>query len=263
MIPYFPQPELHLGSLTFHAFGALVGLGVVAGLAFVYRRAAEMKIDLKDMRGAAWSALILGFWWAFALEIVFYKPELLRQEGPLVLFSVSHGMSSYGGFLGAFVGLLVYYGIRRRPWIRQADVLVQGIVIGWVFGRLGCTLAHDHQGRRTDFFLAFDYPGGARHNLGFYELAYTLLVLVPAILLVHGRFRSPSGAHATVVALLYAPLRFGLDFLRSTDQHDSDLRYYGLTFAQYCCLALFAFGVVTAPRTLRGLRAARAAAVRA
>jgi phosphatidylglycerol:prolipoprotein diacylglycerol transferase len=40
------------------------------------------------------------------------------------------------------------------------------------------------------------------------------------------------------VALLYAPLRFGLDFLRA-----DDVRYAGLTPAQYVMIGLFAAGI--------------------
>ena len=38
------------------------------------------------------------------------------------------------------------YGRTRRPWLPMADLLAQALVVGWVFGRLGCTLVHDHIG---------------------------------------------------------------------------------------------------------------------
>ena len=50
-----------------------------------------------------------------------------------------------------------------------------------VFGRLGCTLVHDHVGSRSEFLLAIRFPDGARHDLGLYELLYTVAVLVPAV----------------------------------------------------------------------------------
>jgi prolipoprotein diacylglyceryltransferase len=39
-------------------------------------------------------------------------------------------------------------------------------------------------------------------------------------------------------ALLYGPTRFAMDFLRNTDLADADLRYAGLTFAQWGALAM-------------------------
>ena len=255
MFPYFEQPIWQLGPFTFKTFGFLVGVGVVSGLWLVYRRAAQMRIPAGEMRGAARTALVAGFWASIIAEVVFYQPQILCAEGLSAFFTFEHGMSSYGGFLGAFAGLWVYFAIRRERWLAHADVLVQGIVVGWVFGRLGCTFAHDHKGCFSEFFLAFKYPEGARHNLGFYEFLYTLVVLLPAIMVIHHRYGSPRGMHCTLIALLYAPVRFGLDFLRSRDEGErSDARYLGLTFAQYCCVALVLYGLVTIPRTWRGLQ---------
>lgn len=258
MIPYFPQPEIRLGPLTFHMFGALVGLGVVFGLRLAYRRAVERGISLSDMRGAAWSALIFGFWASFACEVLFYKPWYLEREGWKALFNPSHGMSSYGGLIGAYLALVVYFRIKGIRWQRHADLLIEAFVLGWIFGRLGCTFAHDHQGAPTSFFLAFRYPDTPRHNLGFYEFLYTLFILYPVSRYIGTKLAAPPGLQGSAMALLYGPMRFGLDFLRSTDQSDSDSRYAGLTFAQYCCVAVTAYGVMTLRRSTAQFRAANA-----
>jgi phosphatidylglycerol:prolipoprotein diacylglycerol transferase len=135
----------------------------------------------------------------------------------------------------------------------MADVLAEGLVIGWVFGRLGCTLVHDHIGTPSSFPLAIRFPGGARHDLGFYELLYTVLVLVPAVLVL-GRRARPPGASIVVLALLYAPARFLGDFLRQTDLPGADARFFGLTGAQYGCVVLAAVAVAIAIRTALGPR---------
>ena len=41
---------------------------------------------------------------------------------------------------------------------------------------------------------------------------------------------------------MYAPVRFGLDFLRATDVALPDQRYAGLTPAQWACLATLVLG---------------------
>jgi len=106
---------------------------------------------------------------------------------------------------------------------------------------MGCSLAHDHPGARSDFFLAVQYPGGARHDLGFYEFLFTLLVLFPVTRLL-GRKKLPEGFLLLLVSLLYAPVRFGFDFLRSHDFGNVDPRYAGLTAAQWLTIALFLAG---------------------
>jgi phosphatidylglycerol---prolipoprotein diacylglyceryl transferase len=46
-----------------------------------------------------------------------------------------------------------------------------------------------------------------------------------------------------LAAVLYAPARFLLDFLRATDVARPDQRYAALTPAQWACLATFALGI--------------------
>ncbi len=243
MIPYYRIPEIHLiGTLSIHPFSILVAVGVLVGGHLIYRRAEEAGIERKEMRNAVVWATVAGFIGSHIVEILFYHPELLSQEGAIVLARFWKGMSSFGGFLGALIGLSVYFGRLKKPWLLQADIILQGLVVGWIFGRLGCTIAHDHIGRESTFFLAFNYPGGSRHNPGFYEFLLTLFVLFPAILILH-KWKARQGAYLAVVSIIYAPARFGLDFLRIANVPGADLRYWGLTAAQYGSIALFCFGV--------------------
>ena len=57
-----------------------------------------------------------------------------------------------------------------------------------------------------------------------------------------------------LLALLYGTGRFLLDFLRASDVAYADARYYGLTPAQYVCIALVVYG---AAGLLRGRRESR------
>jgi phosphatidylglycerol:prolipoprotein diacylglycerol transferase len=159
-------------------------------------------------------------------------------------------MSAFGGFFGALAGLAIYFARRHRGWLVEADILVQALVVGWVFGRLGCTLVHDHIGTRTQFPLAVRFPNGPRHDLGLYEFLFTVLVLVPAVFALNRRPRRP-GTSVWVIALLYAPVRFFADFLRHTDLPAPDARYAGLTPAQYACIALATIGLALAWRAER------------
>lgn len=243
MIPPYGGPTvLHLGPLTFPLFGLLVVTGVFVGHALVLRLAAARGIAREEMRAAAAWAVGAGFFGAHLVDVLFYHPERLERDGLLALLKVWEGISSYGGFFGALAGVALYFRRLGKPWWAHADVLIQGLVAGWIFGRLGCTLTSDHPGSLTGFFLAFEYPAGARHNLGFYELLYTIAVLVPAIVLLHGRERSAgysAGVYVAVITVLYAPARFAMDFLRATDIAHPDPRWFGLTAAQYFSAVVF------------------------
>ncbi|HXX94649.1 MAG TPA: prolipoprotein diacylglyceryl transferase family protein [Planctomycetota bacterium] len=230
----------HLTPWTFAVPAAIVG-----GYTFGLRRARQAGVDDRLWESATQWAVGLGLVVSHAVEMVFYQSDRLKAEGWLALLKFWEGLSSYGGFLGAVGTLLVFYGIRRRRWWKEADVLIQALFVGWIFGRLGCTLSGDHPGPRTGFFLAFPYPppDGPRHNLGLYEMLYTLLVIVPANLVLHRR-KPPVGSFLALDCILYGAGRFALDFLRSTDRPDSDPRYGGLTLAHYLSMGVFAFGLV-------------------
>lgn len=256
MIPPYSGPEVvSIGPFSFHVFGILVATGVVVGHSVVMRLAAERRVSMEEMRTAAAWALGAGFLGAHVFDVVLYHPERLVNEGPIVLLAVWDGISSYGGFLGALIGLTLYFAHRRRSWWTQADLLLQGLVVGWFFGRLGCTLTSDHLGHLSDFALAFAYSDGARHNVGFYEFLYTALVLIPAIVWVRTRERSRGyapGVYVVTTVALYAPARFVLDFLRATDIAMPDPRWLGLTGAQYVSIVLFALAIALMPRLKTG-----------
>jgi phosphatidylglycerol:prolipoprotein diacylglycerol transferase len=240
MIPYFELREIPIGGgRSLAAFGTLVALGIFAGAWFAERGARRMGIPEREIPGAILSAVVPGLVLAHLVALL---PAGIGHWGPRTLLEFWNGMSSFGGFAGALLGLSFYYGLSRRSWLPTADLLAQALVIGWVFGRLGCTLVHDHLGRPSEFLLAVRFPDGPRHDVGLYELLYTVLVLVPAVVLLNRRPRSP-GTSVAVLALLYAPVRFLLDFLRQTDLPGVDARHLGLTVAQYGCIVLAGIGI--------------------
>jgi phosphatidylglycerol---prolipoprotein diacylglyceryl transferase len=241
VIPYFELREIPIGGgRSLAGFGTFVALGIFVGAWFVEWRARRLDIPEREIAGAILSAVVPGL--VLAHLVALLQAGGIGHASPRTLLEFWNGMSSFGGFAGALLGLGIYYGRSRRPWLPTADVLAQGLVIGWVFGRLGCTVVHDHIGRPSEFLLAVRFPVGPRHDVGLYELLYTVAVLVPAVVVLNRRPRPP-GTSVAVLALLYAPVRFLLDFLRQTDLPGADTRYLGLTMAQYACLVLAGIGI--------------------
>jgi len=240
MIPYVEVPSLPVyGPLVIHPFGVLVVIGVAVGWRFIRAHAAEYGIGQKEIQQAMTWAVVVGFAGAHLVELFFYQPYRLEKYGILAVFMFGFGLSSYGGFFGAALGLAVWVRRHHKSWLQYGDLLVQGLVLGWIFGRTGCFLVHDHPGAKTDFFLGVAYPDGTRHDLGLYELLFTVLVLVPVMLWMNRR-PWPRGTYLVTFMLLYAPVRFALDFLRATDRNAADPRMLGLTLGHYSSLAVLA-----------------------
>jgi phosphatidylglycerol---prolipoprotein diacylglyceryl transferase len=243
MIPYFNGiliERLPLIGTPLAMFGVLVAIGVIVGDRIAVTQGLKRGLAQDDVRFLNARIVIGGFIVAHLVSVIFYFPERIK-ESPLVLLNVWSGLSSFGGFLGAFLAFLYYTKKEKIPRLPYADSVALGLSVGWIFGRTGCFTAHDHPGRRTSFFLSVNYPGGARHDLGLDELLLTLVMT--AILFAYARKPRPPGRVIGLAALMYAPVRFGLDFLRATDYGSHpDQRYAGLTPAQWACLATLALG---------------------
>jgi phosphatidylglycerol---prolipoprotein diacylglyceryl transferase len=202
-------------------------------------------------------------WW-------FLPSGLWPSNWPLP-FRIWDGISSYGGFIGGAIGFSLYVWWKRLPTRLFADITIVGLLPAFSIGRIACTVVSDHIGAAVDpdrwyAFLAMDYP--RKLNLGHLAEAYPgksefirawnlglveFLWLVPVNLVIlwlafRPSKRMPAGFITVLTGVLYAPVRFFLDFLRP---EDTDPRYFGLTFAQWSSIVAFGVAVYAANRILK------------
>jgi len=276
MIPFVHIPDFHVGPLALHPFGVLVALAVLVGTSLASYRARRLGIDAAELSSFATTVVVCGFVGGHVIDEVLYHPgEVLAH--PLHLFAIWDGQGSFGGFIGALLGAFVWKHFELVPWsrvlavdvpriakrtaprpiLRLADVLLSAFPIAWIFGRMGCAVAHDHPGIRASADSLFAVAYGAadashvvhgplgielrwgdapRYDLGTLELLFTVL-LAAAVALSWRRLR-PAGWYVRMVPLVYAPVRFALDFLRVGVAEGGDARYVGLTPAQWSCCVL-------------------------
>jgi phosphatidylglycerol:prolipoprotein diacylglycerol transferase len=244
MIPYIEIPPLRIADwLVIQPFGLLVAIGCIAGWFVAQREAVARGLDGRTMEGAAMWALVIGFPVGTLLDLLLYYPQVLFTN-PRALFSMWTYMSSYGGFIGGTAGAIGFLLLKRKKLLPYCDSLIVGLVVGWFFGRLGCTIVHDHPGAPTTFPLGVRYPDTVRHDLGFYEWLFTIGLLI--FLYAIPRHRLAPGVTLGLVCVIYAPVRFAFDFLRVSDQ-----QYLGLTPAQYASVALLGVGLALLLRSRR------------
>jgi phosphatidylglycerol:prolipoprotein diacylglycerol transferase len=276
MIPFVFVPDFHVGPLTLHPFGILVTLAVLVGTSLATARAKKVGVDPAELSSFATTVVVCGFVGGHVIDALLYTPREVLER-PLQLFAIWRSQGSFGGFIGATLGAFAWKHFETRPWQRilclevpriarraeprrilpLADVLLAVFPVAWIFGRMGCALAHDHPGIRAALGSPFAVATGAfdpnrtlhgplgtelrfgdapRYDLGTLELFFTL-ALAGATVLTWRRPRAP-GFYVTFVPLAYAPVRFALDFLRVGSEAGGDVRYGGLTPAQWCCVAI-------------------------
>jgi len=249
LIPYFEIPALEVFGLEIHSFGVLVMMGFLIGSKLASNRALEMGLKPVVIYDISILFVIFGFIGAHLVHVLAYEPHII-SENPWRLLEFWSGISSFGGFLGGGLAAWIYLKRKDLSFLRYGDALAFGFLPGWMFGRLGCFSAHDHIGSLSSFILAVQFPGGARHDLGLYEAIVSFFISL--VLFGYFRRRSyPPGWVFSVVLMIYAPIRFLLEFLRATDISRADARYASLTPAQYGAMALFLLGVFHISRLKR------------
>ncbi len=291
MIPYIHVPDLGV----VHPFGLLVATGVLIGTALATRRARKLGFDLDQLNSFITWMLVVGFIGGHMLDEIFYHPKEIAAE-PWSLLMLWRGLSSFGGFTGALLGIVLwkyFYFESKYPdsqwmgWIGSfhrrkeaapilpfADLILSVFPVAWAFGRSGCSSVHDHPGalatKDSPFAVGFarGFPPDAspeyvakhftglrthlgpieflhgqvpRYDLGLLELMFT--IVLATLIALTWRKKVPTGTYVVVTSLAYAPVRFAMDFLRITEGPNADLRYGGLTPAQWACIALFVFGL--------------------
>jgi phosphatidylglycerol---prolipoprotein diacylglyceryl transferase len=279
MIPYIQIPDGHIGPVPLHPFGVLVATGVLLGTGMTARRARWLGWDVVKLNSFITWMLVTGFVLSHVLDSLLYHwSDVVKRPWSIIM--LWEGLSSFGGFFGAIVGVILwrYFVIEDgRPRIRATphpilpfcDIVASCLPLGWMFGRAGCASVHDHPGARAgvDTLLAVAWPvfdangnpaanqhftelwfiklwdghAAPRFDLGLLELFFT--ILLTTCFALTWRKRLPLGSYVIAMSMSYAPVRFAMDFLRIPESEGGDTRYLGLTPAQYGCMGLFVFAV--------------------
>lgn len=161
LIPFYEVPILDTGlpspfgdgSLKIHGFGILVALGFILGGNVAMKRAERMGYDGQVINQLiTW--LVVGTFVGGHFGYGFMYAWDEYSANPWLFLDFRKGLSSFGGFL-VCVPLSFWWVWRRKEgrW-QYMDSLAIGLSLGWGIGRLGCTVAHDHPGTPSTFWLA-------------------------------------------------------------------------------------------------------------
>ena len=239
MLPYFELTTLHLGPIPLQVWGSFVAAGILLGAWISARFARQQGLNADIVYSGATWLIIASFIGARILHVLAYEPGFYAAHPAEALMFWHGGFSIIGGFIGAAVGYALFVRHARINWIEYADAFIYGLPLGMACGRLGCFLIHDHPGTVTHFILGVRYPDGqVRHDHGLYE---SLQSLVLAGLFAWFYRRDPKRQplfFAMIFLLWYGFVRFVLDFFRLVD-----VKYFGLTPAQYACAVMVIGGL--------------------
>lgn len=129
---------LPIGPLPIYSYGVMLGLSLVVGwyltLGLAERDGLPKEVMANNYVVTAVAAVV-------GSRILYILTNLDEFSDPISMLDVRKGgLVAYGGFLGGFVGSLVYlrtYRIALLPW---ADVAVPSLASGLMITRIGCYL---------------------------------------------------------------------------------------------------------------------------
>jgi phosphatidylglycerol---prolipoprotein diacylglyceryl transferase len=133
-------PELfRIGSFPVRTYGLLLMLGVFVGAWLAARRATKNGMQPEVI----WDSLF----WLVIPGILGARITYIAQNWssyasrPSELFSLQfNGLTSFGGLIFGFLGLLVYLKVKKAPFWPFVDALGIPVLVGHAFGRVGCLL---------------------------------------------------------------------------------------------------------------------------
>jgi phosphatidylglycerol:prolipoprotein diacylglycerol transferase len=223
-------PELfRIGSFPLHTYGVFLALAFLGAIMVTVRLGARDGLPRERIYDLCLWMLLASLIGSKAL-MFFTEPEY--RGHPALLFSLDF-LRSGGVFYGGLIGAVVtgYFLMRRYklPWWKTADACAPGIALGNVLGRQGCFSAGCCWGKPTTMPWGVKFtelgheitgvPAGvALHPTQLYE-SFAMLIVFFFLLWLH-RHRRFSGQVILAYALIYATVRFVIEFFRDDPRGD-------------------------------------------
>lgn len=240
-------------SFPIHSYGLMLALSFLFGIWFSGWRAKKRGLNpdvIADM--GFWiilSAIVGARLYYVFLHFEEFKGNLLSIINPFQGETVGiGGLVMLGGYIGAVIAAILFFKIKKLPFLPYADIVSPSVGFGIMLTRIGCFLNGCCYGAASESSLAVKFPldspaGAYQHHIHAASLYPSQLfesiggLLIALIVLAVARKKSFSGFHFYLTGLLYSVLRFCVDYSRFYDINE---RLLGtLSHNQVICIALF------------------------
>jgi len=238
-------PEIiTIGPVTLYSFGAMMGVGFLAATNLTARELKRRGMN-PDIASNLLLATALGGIGGSRVWAILNEWEAF-VAAPLTTITAGAGFVWYGGLIGGALAATFVFWRRGIPWLRGADCVAPGLLIGQAIGRIGCHLAGDGDwGAVTSVAWGVAYteaitgwphaPGVAVHPTPLYEAAAYALAFA---FMWTVRRRLPEDGSLFALYLVTGPAaRFAIEFYRI-----NPVVLFGLTQAQIFSVLLVCVG---------------------
>lgn len=229
-------------------------LAMMAVLYFYIRRVRLSGLSEYHAWGAAIWAGLAGMIGLRVWYLLVHSGQFFRH--PEMILDLNGGTISFGGYFFGFAAFAYYLSKHGQNVLAYSDILASALGLGPMIGRWSCFLNGDDYGVLTSLPWGVVYPPGsypfadhlsqgwiqvmADHSLPVHPVQIYLsikgLVLFAVCSWLWKRKMHPPGMLFGIYWLLYATLRFGLEFFRV----DPSAGYWGpFSYGQFLCMIIW------------------------
>ena len=214
-----------MSSPSFHWYGLLVGLGIVAGISaaewMIKKLPAKVSEQLPDFSHVCIWMVIFGVFGA-RIYHVWTDWSLYATSPWYTMFAIwNGGLGIWGAVIGGCVGLMLFLfakkKLRREIIFSYLDLIGFGLPIGQAIGRWGNFVNGELYGKETNFPWGILVNGstGKYHPLFLYESVLLFLTWCILFFLVQKQYVNIGrGKIFGLYLIAYGLIRFFLEYLR-------------------------------------------------
>jgi len=188
--------------------------------------------------------------------VIFYNFSSFLQS-PLSIFAVwQGGLSFHGGLAGMILATWIFARKHKKKFYHLTDLLTLPAAIALALGRIGNFINGELVGRVTDVPWSVKFKGyeGFRHPSQLYESAKNVVIFATLWVLKDKTWKGeklPDGFLSWMFVLMYAVLRFFIEFVR---EPDIQLGFFfgWMTMGQILNVAMFIIALIFILRLKRG-----------
>ena len=238
-----------IGPLTFHTYGLMTAIGIVAAYLLMESRAKKKHFSEEQsghIMGLIAFCLIFGYLGSKLLFLVTILPELIEDPSRLAS-AITGGWVVFGGLLGGMLGAWIYCRIKKLDVGLYFDLAFPGVALAQAFGRIGCFFAGCCYGAETTsrFSIVFknsQYAPNHVHLIPTQLISSALDFLLCFFLLWYEKKKQKrSGELAALYLIFYSAGRFILEFWRGDLERGAVGK---LSTSQFIGLFTFLVGVI-------------------
>lgn len=242
---------LRIGDFRLGSYGLLLMIGALLGIYLAAKRAPAHGLDSKKVADALFWCLFPGLLGARITYMALNWSDFAGR--PDLIFSWQfQGLTSYGGMVAGFLGLLAWTKRHNYSILRVIDTFGVPVLVAHAFGRVGCLLNGCCHGHPSDAWYAVPQGlAGARFEPAQLMDTVGVLLAALAITLIERKGLLRKGQSFALVLVGYAASRFVYEFGRAGTAEEvasgaasSKLLAGPLTLAHLFSLLIVAVGVV-------------------